>query len=133
MLGRSLESDADGGSHVACFRQVLERSGPHMIGRFGRTMLHEVAAQRSPVTSEEAAAFARLLLDAGATMNLRDDLLKSTPLGWACRWGHAEIVQLLLERDADPIEPDAEPWATPRAWAQKMGHHDVLAALPPVS
>ena len=133
MLGRSLESDADGGSHIECFRQVLDRSGPHMIGRFGRTMLHEVAAQRSPVTSDEATAFARLLLDAGALMDLRDDLLKSTPLGWACRWGHVEIVQLLLERRADPIEPDAEPWATPRAWAQKMGHHDVLAALPPVS
>jgi ankyrin repeat protein len=129
MLGRSLESDADGGSHLECFRQVLERSGPHVIGRFGRTMLHEVAAQRSPVTSEEAAAFARLLLDAGATMDLRDDLLKSTPLGWACRWGHVEVAQLLLERGADPIEADAEPWATPRAWAGKMGHAEISDLL----
>lgn len=129
MFGRSLESDADGGSHLECFSQVLERSGPHMIGRFGRTMLHEVAAQRSPVTSEEATAFARLLLDAGAAMDLRDDLLKSTPLGWACRWGRVEIAQLLLDRGADSIEPDAEPWATPRAWAAKMQHQDVTDLL----
>jgi ankyrin repeat protein len=129
MLGRSFESDADGGSHLECFRQVLERCGPQVIGRFGRTMLHEVAAPRSPVTSGEAAAFARLLLDAGATMDLRDDLLKSTPLGWACRWGHLEIAQLLLERGADPIEADAEPWATPRAWAEKMGHAEIGALL----
>ena len=85
------------------------------------------------LVEEEALAFAVTLLDAGARTDVRDDLLKSTPLGWACRWGHVEIVQLLLERRADPIEPDAEPWATPRAWAQKMGHHDVPAALPPVS
>jgi hypothetical protein len=130
MLGRSLETDANGGSHLECFRQVLERSGPHTIGRFGRTMLHEVAAQRSPMTSGEALAFATLLLDAGARMDVRDDLLKSTPLGWACRWGHVEIARLLLERGADPAELDADGWATPRAWAAKRGHRDVLAILP---
>ena len=130
MLGRSLETDANGGSHLECFRQVLERSGPHTIGRFGRTMLHEVAAQRSPMTGGEALAFATLLLDAGARMDVRDDLLKSTPLGWACRWGHVEIARLLLERGADPAELDADGWATPRAWAAKRGHRDVLAILP---
>ena len=130
MLGRSLETDANGGSHLDCFRQVLERLGPHTIGRFGRTMLHEVAAQRSPMTGGEALAFATLLLDAGARMDIRDDLLKSTPLGWACRWGHVEIARLLLERGADAAELDADEWATPRAWAAKRGHRDVLAILP---
>jgi ankyrin repeat protein len=93
-------------------------------------MLNEVAAQRSPMTSGEALAFATLLLDAGAPMDVRDDLLKSTPLGWACRWGHVEIARLLLERGADPAELDADEWATPRAWAAKRGHRDVLAILP---
>ena len=78
----------------------------------------------------EAVAFASLLLDSGARMDLRDDLLKSTPLGWACRWGRVEIVRLLLARGADPIERHAEQWATPRAWAEKRGHRDVLALLP---
>jgi hypothetical protein len=39
------------------------------------------------------------------------------------------LVTLFLERGADPVESDAEPWATPLAWARKMGHADVAAAL----
>ena len=129
MLGRSLETDANGGSHLECFRQVLQRSGPHSIGRFGRTMLHEVAAQRSPMTADEAVSFATLLLDAGARLDIRDDLLKSTPLGWACRWGHIDLARLLIERGADFVERDADGWATPRAWAEKMGRPAISALL----
>jgi len=70
-----------------------------------------------------------MLLDAGARLNLRDELLKSTPLGWACRWGRIELVKLFLARGADPIEADAEPWATPRAWAEKMKHAEALMLL----
>ena len=84
---------------------------------------------REHVTSEEVVEFAEVLLDAGARLDIRDDLLKSTPLGWACRWGRAELVRLLLERGADPVEADAEPWATPQAWAEKMGRDSVLAVL----
>jgi hypothetical protein len=40
-----------------------------------------------------------------------------------------ELVKLLPERGADPIEADAERWATPRAWAEKMNHDHVLAEL----
>ena len=46
------------------------------------------------------------MLDAGAPLNARDEWLKSTPLGWACRWGGVELVRLLLARGADPIEAD---------------------------
>jgi hypothetical protein len=38
-------------------------------------------------------------------------------------------VKLLLERGADPLEADAEPWATPRAWAEKMGYQAIIAAF----
>jgi ankyrin repeat protein len=120
----------DRGTYLTCFRLVLERCGPNLIGRFGRTMLHEVAAMGDWVTEEEGVAFAAVLLDAGARMDVRDDLLKSTPLGWACRWGRIQVVKLLLERGADPVEADAEAWARPKAWAEKMGHHAVMAALP---
>jgi hypothetical protein len=60
---------------------------------------------------------------------VRDDLLKSTPLGWACRWGRAKLAALLIARGAPVDEPDAEPWATPRAWAAKMNRHAILEML----
>ncbi len=60
---------------------------------------------------------------------VRDDILKGTSLGWACRWGRSQLAGLMLERGADPVEADAERWATPRAWAAKMGHTDVLSVL----
>jgi hypothetical protein len=34
-------------------------------------------------------------------MNIGDDLLKSTPLGWARRWGRVASVKLLLEQGAE--------------------------------
>lgn len=39
------------------------------------------------------------------------------------------MVKLLLERGADPVKADAEPWATLRAWVEKMEHDAVLAEL----
>jgi ankyrin repeat protein len=74
-------------------------------------------------------AFAAAMLDHGARLDMRDNLLKSTPLGWAARWGELALVKLFLERGADPIEADAEPWATPLAWAAKMGHHEIEGYL----
>jgi ankyrin repeat protein len=81
------------------------------------------------VTAHEVVEFATALLDAGARLVVRDELLKRTPLRWACRWGRVDLVKLLLERGADAVEADAEPWARPQAWAEKMGRGDVLAAL----
>jgi hypothetical protein len=121
--------DLDRGTYLPCFRLILERCDPNVMGGFGRTVLHEVAAMGDHVTGEEAGPFARALLDAGARTGVRDEILKSTPLGWACRWGRAEVAKALLERGADPVELDAEPWARPRVWAEKMGHAGVLAML----
>jgi len=119
----------DRNTYITCFRLILERCDPNMRERFNRTMLHDVASMGDHVTEAEAVPFAEALLDAGARMDVRDDLLKSTPLGWACRWGRVEVVKLLLERGADPVEADAEAWATPRAWAEKMGHDEILSVL----
>jgi hypothetical protein len=69
-----------------------------------------------------------MLLDAGARTDIRDEFLKSTPLGWACRWGRVELVKLLLTRGADPIEREAEPWARPIAWAERR-HHPGIASI----
>jgi ankyrin repeat protein len=81
------------------------------------------------VRADECIAFATMLLDAGAHLDVRDHVLESTPLGWACRWGRVELVKLFLDRGADRIEAGAEPWATPEAWARKMGHEEILAIL----
>jgi hypothetical protein len=120
----------DRSTYLTCFRMLLARSGPpNRQLRFGVTVLHEVATMGSHVTAEERAAFASALLEAGARVDLRDDLLKSTALGWACRWGREELVRLLLEQGADPVEPDAEEWARPLAWAGKKGHGTIAGLL----
>jgi ankyrin repeat protein len=97
--------------------------------RFGRTILHDVAALGGDEAAARSGEMAQLLLDAGAPMNVRDDLLRSTPLGWACRWGRTEMVRVLIERGADREEADGENWARPKAWAEKMGHTDLLKLL----
>jgi ankyrin repeat protein len=81
------------------------------------------------VADADRARFASLLLDHGADLTLRDDLLKSTPLGWACRWDRPILAKLLIARGAAIDEPDAESWATPKAWAHRMGHEGMLAVL----
>jgi hypothetical protein len=58
----------------------------NLIRRMGATVLHFAAAWPG-LTELERARFAAMILDQGARFDLRDDLLQSTPLGWACRWG----------------------------------------------
>ena len=119
-------SDAERPAYLECLRIMLSRSGPHIQnGSFGQTILHEAIA-RCPA---DAPHIANVLLDAGARLDIRDTLLLSTPLGWACRWGRPTMVKLLLERGADAIEADAESWATPRAWAEKGGHREIVNLL----
>jgi RNA polymerase sigma factor (sigma-70 family) len=86
------------------------------------TLLHEMAAAGNLDK-------AKLLLDFGADINARDEEYRSTPLGWAARWGRKEMVELLLERGAKTNLPDDEPWATPLAWAEKKGHAKIAEIL----
>jgi hypothetical protein len=101
----------------------------------GYTLLHHlatpVAGRRGAFvpTEEQHLLRAAMLLDAGASLTRRDSLLKSTPLGWACRWGKIELARLYLKRGADAVESDAEPWATPMARATKRGHHEIVQLL----
>jgi ankyrin repeat protein len=109
----------------ATFRLILDRCDPNLrAAESGQTMLHEVIARDHGV----GVALATILLDAGARTDIRDEFLKSTPLGWACRWGRVALVELLLARGADPIEAGAEPWATPLAWAERR-HHAAIASI----
>ena len=109
-----------------CFKLILARCGPHhRASDYGQTMLHEAVSRDHGVGVHLAA----ILLDAGARLDVRDQLLKSTPLGWACRWGRVEMVKLFLARGADPVEASAEPWAAPRAWAEKMHRPEIVELL----
>ena len=122
----------DGRDHEGYFRamELLLAHGidPNVSRRFGQTVLHFAAADSGPAEAERV-RFVTMLLDAGARMDTRDDLLRSTPLGWACRWGRTGMVDLLLARGAPAAESDAEPWATPLAWARKMGHTGIAGRL----
>jgi ankyrin repeat protein len=121
----SLENDG----YFRCMAALLRHGIDPNIARMGQTPLHFAAGRHGPVGDADRARFASMLIDHGARLDLRDDLLKSTPLGWACRWGHPKLVELLVQRGASVHEPDAESWATPEAWATKMKHDAVLAVL----
>jgi ankyrin repeat protein len=131
MLWRPLPGyqDLNDAEQAACresFRLILERCDPNLrAGQSGQTMLHEVITRDHGV----GVSLASILLDAGARTDARDEFLKSTPLGWACRWGRVELVKLLLARGADPIEPEAELWATPLAWAERRQHRGIASIL----
>ena len=71
---------------------------------------------------------ARLLIQHGADVNYIDDEFRSTPLGYAARWGHVAIVKLLLESGADPNGSGAR-WSTPLAFAQKKNNVEVEKIL----
>ena len=115
--------------HVACMAVLLRHGVDPNVSRFGQTALHFAAARHGSLSDAGRVRFAAMLLDHGARLDLRDDLLQSTPLGWACRWGRKELAELLIARGAPVDEPDAEPWATPIAWAEKMKHDHLLALL----
>ena len=114
--------------HFRAFELLLKYGVDPNVGRKSATVLHFTAADHG-MDEASRARFATMLLDAGARLDLRDDILKSTPLGWACRWGHEQMVKVLIARGASVNEPDAEPWATPMAWARKMGHDEIATLL----
>lgn len=119
--GAGADSSANEG-HFRAMAALLRHGIDPNVSRFGQTALHFAAAYHGPAADADRARFAAMLLDAGARLDARDEILKSTPLGWACRWGRRELAELLIARGAPIHEPDAEPWATPQAWAEKMAH-----------
>jgi ankyrin repeat protein len=125
---RSVGDRPDGEDYFTCMALLLRHGIDPNVTRRGETPLHYTAAE-ADATEAQRVRFAAMLLDRGARLDLRDELLLSTPLGWACRWGRKELVELLIARGAPVDEPDAEPWATPLAWAQKMGHAEIAALL----
>ena len=106
---------------------------PNVKGRRDTSLPHYIAATGKvwgePVLEEdERIEFARLFLEYGASLDVRDTLLHSTPLAWASRWAREELVELYLQHGADP-NPEGEPWTTPLAWAERYGHAAIADRL----
>ena len=60
---------------------------------------------------------------------MRDEDIRSTPLGWAAKFNQVAMVELLLKCGAKPNLLDDPPWATPLAWATRRGHARIAALL----
>jgi ankyrin repeat protein len=119
----------DRGRRLEAFSLVLARANPDVEGPWGTTLLHQIVASRGGLAADDRLALATMVLDAGARLDVRDRVLRSTPLGWACRWGREELVTLFLARGADPVESHANEWARPRAWALARGHRTIVEQL----
>jgi ankyrin repeat protein len=125
----------DRSTYPECLKLILGHGvSVNVRGKKGETLMHAIIAAgriwgQEVMTDAERMQFAVIALEASPDLTVRDDLLKSTVLGWACRWGRKELVRLLLEHNAAVLEPDAEGWATPLAWAEKMGHTSITALL----
>lgn len=125
VTGNSAENEG----HFSSLEILLQHGVDPNVSRMGQTILHFTAARQGDLNDHDRARFGEMLLNHGARLDPRDDLLKSTPLGWACRWGRKELVELLIARGAPVDEPDAESWATPKAWAVKGKHDAILSIL----
>jgi ankyrin repeat protein len=73
--------------------------------------------------------YAELLLKFGAELDAIDEEYRSTPLGWAAKFGQTEMVRFLLDKEANPHLPAEEAWAQPLAWAERKGHADIAMLL----
>ncbi|MDE0072674.1 MAG: ankyrin repeat domain-containing protein [Gammaproteobacteria bacterium] len=88
----------------------------------GKTALHHYAG-RGDVPN------ARLMLEHGGNINALDDQYHGTPLAWAARKGHRDMVRFLLAVGADPALPRDLPPATPGARAHGAGDEQIVSML----
>jgi ankyrin repeat protein len=104
------------------FQHGMNPSQPDWLGI---TPLHQFA-RKGQVEN------ATIFIEHGAHLHARDEDIRSTPLGWAAKFGRAEMVELLLKQGAKPNLPDDLPdlgWATPMAWATRRGHSEIVELL----
>ncbi len=125
LQGHRKFKDVDPEVYVEIMRLLLDRgASANALGRWDYTPLHDCVH-----AGAHGVKFAALLMDRGAQLDVRDEEILSTPLGWAARWGREDLVRLYLDHGARTNLPDDEPWATPLAWATKKGHAAIAALL----
>ncbi|XP_066468444.1 ankyrin repeat domain-containing protein 63 [Tiliqua scincoides] len=119
--------EALGAGRLDLARFVLEALGGEVAdsrAERGRTPLMAAVLLKDPAWR---LAFARLLLEHRAAVDLRDDAGRSA-LSLACERGHLEAVQLLVQFGADPDAADARGWS-PLMHAAAAGRAAVLEWL----
>ena len=121
-------------NYLEIFEMLLVAGAdPNQPLRFGYRILHDVVTTgvmwgESVMSETVRCRFAELLIDHGAELDVVDDLLQATPLGWAVRWGKTRLAKLLLDRGAD-LNLAGAPWATPLAWAEKKNRRTLAKLL----
>jgi tankyrase len=97
----------------------------------GFVMCVEFCSRGEPITRASAAGDleeVQRLVAEGVDVNTQERKAR-TPLQEAARFGHAEIVQLLLRHGGDPNIAEADAGFTPLAFAVKGGQSEVLRIL----
>jgi len=126
--------DFDREVYFDIFDTILSQgASPNLTGRFGCRLAHHLAAGGivwgEPIMTEsDRLQFGRILLKYGVELDVIDDLLQSTPLGWAVRWERYELAKLYLESGANPQLAGAE-WARPISWAEKKNNQKFISLI----
>lgn len=94
---------------------------PHRRDDDGETPAHGAAIHAS-------ADIMRLLIAAGADVNVASTIQRETPLHVAARWGHLETIAALLEAGAS-VDALNHKKKTPEQWARAFAHPEAAALL----
>ena len=90
---------------------------------------------RDWITEDEVIAFGRAALEAGARSDGRDDILKSTPRGWACRWGrinlsdysgHGAVLKKKTPNPGRNHQPGRERWVITKLFPCSASNPDLI-------
>ena len=122
--------------HVAAMNNAIEAT--RVLLAHGARRDECWVDKRTPLfyaAASGSAGVARVLLEAGADPNAREDLscystrLNYTPLHYAANNGHLEVVKVLLKFGADATLIESNQKKTARQLAHAQGHNDVVALL----
>ncbi|KAJ5935976.1 hypothetical protein N7454_005274 [Penicillium verhagenii] len=97
----------------------------HIAAFFGLKQAIEALLQNRIEADTETTASQNETSD---DLECKDNVGGQTPLSWAAKNGHKEVVRLLLEKGAE-LESNDDSRRTPLLWAARNGHKEVVRLL----